>query len=213
MNFLKLCQRLRDECSVSGAGPVSVKDQAGEYARLVNWIQDANNDIQSQFFNWKFLWRKIDLDFKEGDSFIAHPQDLNIWRPDSLWINGYQMEMIENHRFGQQYYRDLAVVMPDNSIILTQKITEDCTGHVEYCCQPQTLTDDADEPWIPEPYQMAIVYRAMMKYANFENAPEIKTAGMEGFQSLMPRLIDNQLPNNMGAGGFANDYDIVVRPC
>lgn len=61
MNFLELVQRLRSETKASGTTVTSVVSQAGEYARLVNWINDAWLDIQSAHTDWG--WMRSDVTF------------------------------------------------------------------------------------------------------------------------------------------------------
>lgn len=55
MNFLALVTRLVQESGASGSGPITTINQVGEYGRMVNWIQDAWLDIQSEHQDWEFL--------------------------------------------------------------------------------------------------------------------------------------------------------------
>ena len=55
MNFLQLVQRLRSETKATGTTVTSVLNQSGEYARLVNWINDAWLDIQSAHTDWGWM--------------------------------------------------------------------------------------------------------------------------------------------------------------
>lgn len=55
MNFLAICQRLREECGVAGTGPTTVIGQAGELQRLVQWAAAAYDEIQEKHFNWRWL--------------------------------------------------------------------------------------------------------------------------------------------------------------
>lgn len=61
MTFLELVQRLRSETKASGTTVTSVVSQVGEYARLVNWINDAWLDIQSTHTDWG--WMRSDVTF------------------------------------------------------------------------------------------------------------------------------------------------------
>ena len=62
MNFLSLCQRLRQECGVDGTGPVSVTGQTGEQKRLVDWIVQAWVEIQEERPDWLFLRKDFSFD-------------------------------------------------------------------------------------------------------------------------------------------------------
>jgi hypothetical protein len=55
VNFLQLVQRLRTETKASGSSITSVVNQTGEYGRLVDWINDAWLDIQSERTDWEWM--------------------------------------------------------------------------------------------------------------------------------------------------------------
>jgi hypothetical protein len=55
MNFLALFQRLKTECGVSGSTPTTVVGQAGEYGRLVSWVNSAWMDIQMMRQDWDWM--------------------------------------------------------------------------------------------------------------------------------------------------------------
>ena len=56
MNFLELCQRVRQDAGVSGEGPTAVTGQSGILSRIVSWVKQANNEIQLKNKDWRFLW-------------------------------------------------------------------------------------------------------------------------------------------------------------
>ena len=62
MNFLSLCQRLRQEAGLTGTGPVSVLGQSGEMKRIVDWATAAYEEIQNLHATWRFL--KTDFTFQ-----------------------------------------------------------------------------------------------------------------------------------------------------
>lgn len=62
MNYLQLCQRLRQEIRGAGSGPTTVVGQDGLYADLVNWIADAHRDLQTQDNGqWRWLRKEFTL--------------------------------------------------------------------------------------------------------------------------------------------------------
>jgi hypothetical protein len=54
MNFLALCQRAVTECATSGTLTTTV-GQVGSLARIVNWVGDAWNDIQTASDEWDWM--------------------------------------------------------------------------------------------------------------------------------------------------------------
>lgn len=54
MNFLQLCQRACTECGVSGT-LTTTAGQIGSLARIVNWVGDAWNEIQTSHDDWDWM--------------------------------------------------------------------------------------------------------------------------------------------------------------
>ena len=55
MNFLAICQRLRQEVDVTGTGPTTVVSQTGILGRMVSWAASAYDDIQAKHQNWRWM--------------------------------------------------------------------------------------------------------------------------------------------------------------
>ena len=56
MNFLEIAKRVRQECGISGDGPTNVAGQIGIYAKIVNWVLVAHEEIQRRSDAWNFDW-------------------------------------------------------------------------------------------------------------------------------------------------------------
>ena len=62
MDFRDLCQKTTMRCSIGdadGSIPTSVVGQTGELARVVDWVQDAWNDIQTKHNTWQWMRSKF----------------------------------------------------------------------------------------------------------------------------------------------------------
>ncbi len=59
MNFLQLCNRLRQNAGVSGSDLTSVTGQSGESLRVINWINESWMDLQAQRQDWLWLRKSI----------------------------------------------------------------------------------------------------------------------------------------------------------
>ena len=55
MTFLELCQRMRQECGISGTGPSTVVSQTGNLKRIVDWVNTAWIDIQTTHQDWDWM--------------------------------------------------------------------------------------------------------------------------------------------------------------
>lgn len=68
MNFLLLCQRAAGECGASGTIS-TVVGQTGSLGRIVNWVGDAWNDIQTKYDDW--TWMRSTNIFGQGVAFAT----------------------------------------------------------------------------------------------------------------------------------------------
>ncbi len=221
MNFLELAVDLRKECSVSGVGPVSIADNRAEYQRLIVWIRDANAEVQGKYANWRFLhddWRFETEEMKEHyKPGLELPENINLYRPHAFLLDDETLTDVDMFEYNPHSHPfeygtpSLVIIQPDNSLKFWPVPDNTYGITCEYYKQPQTLKEAEDVPLIPEPWHKLIVYRAMMMYGNYENAPEVKQAGVEGFSSLMPQLESNQLPGQRDSS-LVNENDIVVTP-
>ena len=55
MNFLALCNRLKRKARVTGAAMTAVTDQAEEFARLVDFTNEAWMFLQRKRPDWKWM--------------------------------------------------------------------------------------------------------------------------------------------------------------
>ncbi len=222
MNYLELVVSLRKECSVAGNGPVTINDSRAEYQRLIKWIDEANREIQGKYANWRFLWSKgsfdTEADLKEYVPGEHLPLDINVYRHNFFSINGNPPTVKEYSDLLRPFYHEMhygeptqLIIMPNNAIMLWPIPDKAYPVNYEYYKHPQTLSEADDIPWIPETWHKLIVYRGMMLYGDYENAPEVKNAGAEGLASIMPQLEANQLPGQRDMA-MVNEYDLVVQP-
>lgn len=218
MTFLQLTQRLARECGVAGTGPSTTINQTGEAGRLVGYINSAWMDIQEQHPDWNWLRTSVTFPTVTGQA-VYTPTDCGIastlgsWKKDSFRIfvtaDGYLTEtfigemLYDNWRNIYQFgalrtttTRPVFVaVAPDRSLCFGP--SPDNLGYTvvgDYYRAPSEMALDADVPALPERFQMAIVYRAMMLYGSFESAPEVYQHGMTEFNRIMRRLELDQQP-------------------
>jgi hypothetical protein len=216
MNFLQLVQRLRRECGVSGSDPVTVLNQTGEMKRLVDWINSAWMDIQNTHADWFFLRTPVSFNSVVGqqsytaaqagitalgsykiDSFRLYSQSLGASNEMILPFKPYDdfrnLYMFGANRTLQQ--RPVFFTVDQQKNFLLGPLPDDVyVVNGEYYLQPSEMAANADTPSMPSQYHMAIVYRAMMHYGEYEAAPEVYQHGEIEFQKLMFRMEVDQLP-------------------
>jgi len=214
MNFLQLVNELRRECSVAGNGLTTVVAQTGESQRLVQWIKQANDEIQGKYFDWLFLRVADTFDTLAGNDTVSKPDDLNIWDVQRFYIGTQKLEVMDYADYepmdadsGQPH---TVIVMPDNSLLLYPNPDAAYTVSYDYYRTPNVLSIDTDEPLIPSQFHRVIVYRAMAMYANYESAQELSKQALEVYAEAMRQLQNHQLPEKSQYYGRSNPLDIQV---
>lgn len=216
MNFLALAQRLRLESNISGAGPSSVAGQTGELEKVVNWVSNAYEDIQSMYATWNFLRTSFSFSTIAGTQNYTLEavslSDLAIWKAiaeDDLTIysstsDEQYLSPVSWDEFRAIYMfgtnrtltgrPTVVTVKPDNSMSFWPIPDAIYTVTGEYFKKAQTLSANTDVPVIPSQFHMAIVWRGLMFYGADYAAIEKYDHGQNEFRSMMRKLEFNQLP-------------------
>lgn len=228
MNFLLLCQRLRQEAGLSGSGITTTVDQTGISKQTVDWINTAYIDVLSQHANWRFMQETFSFDTtaSKREYSIAETgvTDLEKWKDNEY--GSFRVYLTSSGVANEQYmypliwedYRQMYLygatrtaeglpsyfsVHPDKSLdfYLVPDNIYTITG--EYFKVPAELSGDADIPIIPSQFHMIIVWRALMFYAGFDAANEKYATGKTEYKKLLMRLEFDQLPQMTFGGPLA----------
>jgi hypothetical protein len=221
--FLALVQDLYREVGAAGGAPTTaiptVVGTTGEILRLVNYVHDAELEIQNLWVDWK--WLRKTLTFYTGTqnqtgifttlngAVSALPADLAEWDWNSCFILSpgdtfYQpLRMVEWQEVRREVFDTTdfnkpsrVIVMPDNTLRfdLIPDQSYQCT--VEYRSVPYDLKADADTSNIPARFANRLVIEwARMKYGMFESAPEQVTHAK---LNIYGTLDDAGIPTNNG---------------
>ena len=204
--YLQLCQDLYREVGAAGGLPTSAipttQNCSGEILRLVNYVHDAELDIQNLWVDWKWL-RKTLLCYTIGTinnqiattqtgGISAYPTDLAEWDFKAFFIQNatvpypytsqpWQPLQVAEWQEVRNQVLDLVdldkpwrvIVMPDNT--LQFDLTPDVSYplRMEYRAVPYDLKNDSDVSNIPARFANRLILEwARMKYGLFENAAE-----------------------------------------
>lgn len=195
-SFLQLVGDLFREVGASGAPPTTTVNQTGEALRLVNYVHDAELEIQNLWVDWKWL-RKTLVAFTgtgnptgifttQNGAISAFPLDLAEWDyktfqllpPGNTFyqqLPTFEWQEVRSEIFDntdtQQPWR--CIVMPDNTLRFDLTPDQSYQCSFEYRSVPYDLKVDADVSNIPARFaNRLIVEWARMKYGGFENAAE-----------------------------------------
>lgn len=120
--------------------------------------------------------------------------------PYDRWRNGYMFGAMRQSR-SRPY---VAAVGPDLSLCLGPPPTGLYTVTADYFRAPFDMAADADVPTgLPAQFHMLCVYRAMMKYAGYESAPEVDTRAREENAGMYGQLEALRLDKMTWAGALA----------
>lgn len=214
MNYLQLVQRLRQECDIPGSGPSTTIGQTGEMKRLCDWINQAWVEIQEYRPDWEWMRKDMSFNTVNGTNTYSPTTigltDFASWRTDSFRIyytatgiaNQIILQQFEYNTFRDYYLlgartityaRPVAIAQaPNKSLVLGLVPNDVYTVSGEYFSVPVEFTADADIPAMPTRWHMAIVYKAMMKYAMFESAPEVYQQADALYSAMINRVETDQ---------------------
>jgi len=225
MNFLLLCQRLRQEAGLTGSGPTTTVGQTGISKQVVDWINSAYIDVLSQHSNWQFMQESFSFETvaSQREYSVAETglTDLEKWKVDDY--GSFRVYLTSSGVANEQYmypilwddYRQVYLygasrtaeglpsyfsIQPDNGLnfYLVPDAAYTITG--EYFKTPTELSGNTDIPIIPTQFHMIIVWRALMFYAGFDAANEKYAMGKNEYNKLLMRLEIDRLPK-MTFGG------------
>ena len=198
--FLQLVQDLYREVGAAGGTPTTAipttQNTTGEILRLVNYVHDAELEIQDLWVDWK--WLRQTLTFYTGTqnqtgifttlngAVSAYPTDLAEWDWKSFFIypvnstspqylKTAEWQEVRNEVFNttsfNQPYR--VIVMPNNTFRFDNIPDQSYQCFCEYRTVPYDLKNDADVSNIPARFaNRLIVEWARFKYGLFEGASE-----------------------------------------
>jgi len=231
--YVELCQDMARDVGIPGTGPSAVGASAlsEEENAVVRYVKQADQDIQSRWFDWDFLWTEASITAISGTSTLTSsntgfPSDLGNWKIDSfVWDKTSDDYLIlEFMRWNE--YRDIYkygtidsdipevyAIKPNNTLDLYPTPNAATVVSSEYWATPTVLTSDDDISAIPPRFHKIIIARAKMYYAENEDAPEIMAGALAEFEDLLDKLEADQLPRQKNRRfSSAQDLDnFVVR--
>jgi hypothetical protein len=227
VNFLQLVTRTARECGITVPPTTVVNPSGAEATRLIGWVQDAWNDIQTAHQDWEWMRTTASFQTVDGQAIYTPLQcgiadgTFGMWLRDTFrcyttavgtndeiemaftpyesWRTAYQLGALRLTRT-----RPIEItITPQKSIGLGPYPNGDYTVTGDYYTAPVQLTADADIPACPVQYHMAIVWKACMSYGAFEAAPEVYQRGELEFGKLMRRMTNDRLPEVNFGGALA----------
>lgn len=218
MNYLELVQDLAAETGTERPEEITglSSPATGHQADLARWIRRACREIELEHTDWYFRRAQMSLSLSAG----TNSYDLTSLVPDydQIWPYvfpyGREWALLDDNRYqGVRYIRwdewrgwvesqsekegrpRLFSVDPDDTLFVFPKPREAHTFKVDYAREATELSDDGDEPAIPDKFHSAIVFFAIVEYAGYDSATQVYQRASRQLNRVMMRLRNDQLPD------------------
>lgn len=204
MNFLQLCQRLRQEAGEAGTGPVSVLNQVGRMAQLVSWVQQAWIDIQAVHPSWGFLWAQGSFSTAASTTTYTPAADFKTFYVDKdgdrVYCNGTRLIYVPFEE-ARAHMLLTTTGKPTHYTLLPTKQFRPFPNPdgvyaitFDYHTRPVTLAADSDTPAIHSELHMAIVHRAKIDHAAFFEEMNTLAFSQQEYSRMLSAMEDTYLP-------------------
>lgn len=213
MNFLELVQRTRRECGISGTGPLSTVGQSGEMLRLVDWVRDAYLEIQNAQPRWNWLNKTAGKALLAGGRTFDPVTDWSLqvlkYDHDSFVLAGSPLTCVA-YPVARDRFRSVQTARPTEFAILPSRkvqfnaiLDQDYTLSFDYYAEAEELAADTDVPSMPSQYHMAVVWKALSYYADYEEVPYLMQRSVQKFNQIYEQMLRTELPDLVFAGPLA----------
>jgi len=151
--------------------------------------------------DWNFQWTPLSITLTAGQSSATLPTDFNILIGDGLQLDTHSVSAIS---WGDM--RDIRqgtlnttrpsalAVAPDGTLYFNAIADQNYTLTGHYFTTPVSLANNTDTPALPSHFHMLIVYKAMMFYGAYENAPEVAQSARLSFEQMLADVMRSELP-------------------
>ena len=201
--------------------------QEGQLKVIVDFVAEADYQIQSLWHDWDFLWSQYSSTLSTGtrEPAVGKPTDFGNWDMRSFYLDytsddSTNLAPLSYVDWRADYRQGTAtnstptyvVIQPDNNAIVDPPPDKAYTITADYWKTPTRMAANTDESAIPTQYHRIIVARAKAFWAEREEAPEILVASSAEYQDLLDKLESQSLPGQRARRFGNDDFDQVVRP-
>lgn len=179
MNALELCQRAWEQTGASGAGPSAIASQSGLRADVVRWVQAKYIELLTER-PWPFLWAQATVALTAGQAVYDFSTDWAINDAgkvisDQVWL----MTTPNKQRLRYRPFfdaRDAWETLPDDQpgafsrrpdqgLQFWPAPSATYSVRLDYYRATHELTDNTDEPLLPQQFHWLLVWLAVEVYA------------------------------------------------
>jgi len=221
MTYLEMCQKVIRDLGMKNTLS-TVAGQSGMNQKIVDWIADADEDIQSIWFDWDFLFNSHSDTTIIGQLEYTAPSGLGTWDEDSFYLNYTSDDYIHlqpmsysswrsTHRQGTQTNDEPShfIIAQNKNIYLQPKPDAAYALTANYWKTPTRMSVNTSTSLIPSRFQRIILARAKIYWAEHEEFPAVLELATTEYRELLARLeadsLNGKRPHRMSSS------DLVVR--
>ncbi len=215
-DYLTMCKNVAQMAGLSG-NIGGVTGQTGDIGRITRFVREACIYVESLWGDWKFLYGGyVPITLQQGLNTYSVPSEFEVyrWKKDGMQIDDQIIPRqnvfeFEERRVTQgdlyEGYPSSVIIMPDNSLLFINTPDQQYEFRGIFYKKPKILTANTDVPNIPQMFCPIIEAEALRRYANYDNAAELKTEAQESYDMWLALLEADQKPggthNNTGWDG------------
>ena len=222
-SYLQLCNDVIRECAISGGDISAVTSQTGLRNKVVEWVAEADMHIQKLYRDWNFLHTSHSDTTITGNKDYVKPTDLGHWDTSSFFLDYTSDDYVHLDEMDYIVWRNeyglgtqtndkpaWVIIKPNKDLILHSPPDAAYTLTADYWQLPTRLSANTDTSSIPEQFEKIIVYRAMMFYAQHEEAGEFLQYANQEYQQALLELKANEAPNHEAINNASETLTVVI---
>ena len=168
--------------------------------RVVNWTKDAWRIIQSKAL-WDWMWESVNITIPAGQSVAVATVPARRYVRTSAHIGTSELtyrpwqEFTRENRVITSTVPDLWTIRPDGAFVCNATPAADTVISVERYKVPTELVDNTDVPALPPHLHMAIVWKALIEAADYDEAGATKANARLKYAELLGDAMRDSTPS------------------
>jgi len=220
MTYLQLCQKLIRDLGLSNT-LTTVAGQTGMNQKIVDWVADADEQIQSLWSDWNFLWSQFSTNTIAGIREYSKPSDFGTWDESSFYLDYSTDDYVHLTRLDYLKWREIYrqgtqendepnqfIITPSDNIYLEPVPDGVYTLTADYWKTPTRMSANTDTSPIPDRFERIILAQAKIFYSEHDEFPTVYELALKEYASLISKLEAAEL---LGEDNLTNKSHVDLR--
>lgn len=218
--YLQLCQKMIRDLGLSNTIS-TVVGQTGMNQKIVDWVADADENIQTLYLDWNFLWSQHSETTSSGTREYNKPSNFAVWDLDSFYLDYTTAQWIELERMDYNVWRreyrqgthtnDTPanfIITPKHNIYLEPIPQKAYALTADYWAAPTRMTLDASTSPIPTRFERIIIAQAKVYYAEHSEFAVVYESAFGEYSRLLKQLEFAEGPGGHRSRGRMSAHDL-----